>query len=88
LQAGSTGRYFLDFAWLFVLAGILIFLEFFENYKSEEAKSILTKVFIVICCFTVIINLLLGFCDIGGNGMRNKAPAQYFKVEYGICFWE
>ena len=89
MQAGSTGRYFLDFAWMFVLAGIMIFMEMYERYKSEESKIILSKVFTGIACFTLVINLLLGFCDIGvNNSMKAKSPDMYYKVAYGVCFYK
>ena len=85
LKAGSTGRYLLDFAWLFMLCGILIFMEILQNLKTEEGKMVLGKVFHVIVCFTVIFHLLSGFCTIGGkNSMRQNSPKQYFEAEYTV----
>lgn len=86
MQGGSTGRYFLDFAWMFVLSGILIFMELYANYKTDEGRKLLSKIFIGIAIFTLIINLLLGFCEIGGRGIRTASPDMYLKVNYGICF--
>lgn len=87
LKAGSTGRYLLDFAWLFVLCGIVIFMEIFRKLETDEGKKILGKVFSVIVCFTLIINILTGFCTIGGtNSMRHNSPKQYFDAEYTIMF--
>ena len=88
MQAGSTGRYFLDFAWYFVLAGIIIFMEFYEIHKSEESRDILKKVFIVVSIFTLGINLLLGFCNIGSKSLRASSPDMYYKVDYSICFFK
>jgi len=88
MQAGSTGRYFLDFAWMFVLAGIMIFMSFYENYKSNESKQVLTKIFTIIMIFTVIINILFGFSQIGSNGMMYSSPEMYFNVDYSISIWK
>lgn len=85
LKAGSTGRYLLDFAWIFVLCGICIFMKIVQNLKTDEGRKILEKVLGVIVCYTLIINILLGFCSVGGNNfMRNNSPKQYFKSEYTI----
>jgi len=84
LKAGSTGRYLLDFAWIFVLGGISVFMEILQRLKTEEGKRILEKIFYGIVCYTLMIHLLLGFCSIGGNSMRNTSPKQYFDAEYTI----
>ena len=84
LKAGSTGRYLLDFAWIFVLGGISIFMEILQRLKTEEGKKILERIFYGIVCYTLMIHLLLGFCFIGGNSMRNNSPKQYFDAEYTI----
>lgn len=85
LKAGSTGRYLLDFAWIFVLCGITIFMEILNGLKTDEGKKILGNVFGIIVCFTIIINILSGFCSIGGeNSMRKNSPKQYFDAEYTV----
>ena len=84
LKAGSTGRYLLDFAWIFVLCGLSIFMEILQRLKTEEGKKILEKIFFGVVCYTLIIHVLLGFCFIGGNSMRNNSPKQYFDAEYTI----
>ena len=87
LKAGSTGRYLLDFAWLFVLAGIILFMEIFKSLKTDEGKKILEKVFGFIVIYTVIINLLIGFCVVGGvNSMRENSPDRFLKAEYTVMF--
>lgn len=88
LQAGSTGRYFLDFAWMFVLAGIIIFMNIIQNLKFSESIIILNKVFAIILCYTLLINILLGFCQIGGNSMKNISPKNYINIENSIVFWK
>ena len=88
MQGGSTGRYLLDFAWYFVLAGILIYLENYQNTKTVEAKKILEKIFVGLISFTLIINILTGFLTTSGVGMKRVSPQVYFNVEYSISFWK
>ena len=88
MQGGSTGRYLLDFSWYFVLAGILIFLENYQNTEHSDARKILEKIFIGIAIFTLIINILTGFLSVSGINMKRISPRIYFNVEYGICFWK
>ena len=88
MQGGSTGRYLLDFAWYFVLAGILIYLENYQNTKTVEAKKILEKIFVALMSFTLIINILTGFLTTSGVGMKRVSPQVYFNVEYSISFWK
>lgn len=88
MQGGSTGRYLLDFAWYFVLVGILIYLENYQNTKSIETKQILQRIFICIASFILIINILTGFLTTSGVGMKRVSPQTYFNIEYGISFWK
>lgn len=85
LKAGSTGRYLLDFAWLFVLCGISVFMEFVKNLTTEEGKKIAQVIFYGIVSITLVINILSGFCTIGGNNsMKHYSPKKYFDAEYTI----
>ena len=89
IKAGSTGRYLLDFAWLFVLCGIIMFMEIFKQLKTDEGKNILGKVFNLIFIYTIIINCLLSFCVIGGsNSMKSNSPEKYFNAEYTVMFFK
>ena len=88
MQAGSTGRYLLDFSWCFVLAGTLIFLENYQNTETKEAQKILEKIVILIAIFTLIINILTGFLSISGVSMKMISPKVYLDVEHTICFWK
>ena len=88
LMAGSTGRYFLDVAWMLNLAGIIIFMSIFESKTSDESKAILCKIIYIIIVWTIIINLLSGFCSVGGISMKNSSPKKYFKIEKSIVFWK
>ena len=85
LKAGSTGRYLLDFTWIFVLCGILIFMVILKNLKTEEGKKIFGSILSVIVCYTVILNILSSYCCIGRFlSMKTKTPKQYFDAEYTI----
>ena len=62
-------------------------MEIMKSLKTEEGKKILGKVFNSIVVFTLIINILSGFCIIGGvNSMKNNSPKEYFKSEYTVMF--
>ena len=62
-------------------------MEILNQLKTDEGKIILGKVFNVIVIFTVIINILSGFCVIGGkNSMKNNNPKRYFDLEYTVMF--
>jgi hypothetical protein len=73
---------------MFVLAGIIIFMNIIQNLKFSESIIILNKVFAIILCYTLIINILLGFCQIGGNSMKNISPKNYLNIENSIVFWK
>jgi hypothetical protein len=88
MQAGSTGRYFLDFSWLFVLSGIIIFMSMYESYKNIETKKVMEKILGIILCYTLIINILTGFMNISNISMETNSPKAFYKTEYTICFWE
>lgn len=87
-SGGINPRYLLDFCWLYVFAGIIIYL---SNYKKvgEESKNILEKILIIITLYTLIINLLNG---IGTKndifGIEQKVPNVFYKMEYFITFWK
>ena len=62
-------------------------MEILKKLKTDEGKKIFTKIFNFIVVYTVIINILSGFCIIGGrNSMRNNSPKKYFNLEYTIMF--
>ena len=88
MQAGSTGRYLLDFAIYFVLAGILVFLENYKNYKHRETKDIMFNILKMIVCITIIVNILTGFESISGVSMKDLTPKVYYNIESKICFWK
>lgn len=87
MMAGSNQRYLIDYAWMFILSGILIFMIIFNSLKSDEAKNILKKAFATITIFTFIIGILSGIVSEKEN-MKNYSPEIYYKIKYTTCFWE
>lgn len=87
MMAGSNQRYLIDYAWMFILSGILIFMIIFNSLKSDEAKNILKKAFATITIFTFIIGTLSGIVSEKEN-MKNYSPEIYYKIKYTTCFWE
>lgn len=87
MMAGSNQRYLIDYAWMFILSGILIFIILFNNFKSDETKNILKKVFGTITIFTFLIGILSGIVSEKEN-MKNYSSKIYYKTKYTICFWE
>ncbi len=87
MMAGSNQRYLIDYAWMFILSGILIFMIIFNSFKSDEAKNILKKAFATITIFTFIIGILSGVVSEKEN-MKNYSSEIYYKTKYTICFWE
>lgn len=87
MMAGSNQRYLIDYAWMFILSGILIFIILFNSFKSDEAKNILKKVFATITVFTFLIGIFSGIVSEKEN-MKNYSAKTYYKTKYTICFWE
>ena len=86
-MAGTNQRYLIDYAWIFILAGILIFIGFYNLLKSDEAKNIMKKIFAAIAIYTMIISIFIGIKTETEN-MKNNSPKEYYKTRYTICFWE
>ena len=87
-KAGITIRYFLDFAWLLVIASIIIFFKNYESKKSLESKKILETIIITIAVITFIYNFLQGFNgDVYGRGMQNVNPAMFERIKNMFIFW-
>ena len=87
MMAGSNQRYLIDYAWMLILSGILIFLVLYNNLKTNEAKNILKKIFGIITVFMFLIGVLCGIVSEKEN-MKNYFPETYYKTKYTICFWE
>lgn len=87
MMAGSNQRYLIDYAWMFILSGILIFLILFNSLKSDETKTILKKFFGVVTIFTLLIGVMAGIVSEKEN-MKNYSKDIYYKTKYTVCFWE
>ncbi len=86
-MAGSNQRYLIDYAWMFIFAGILIFISIYNLFKSEETKKVLQKVFAFIAIYTMFISIIMGIKAEGEN-MKYASPEEYYKTRYTTCFWE
>lgn len=87
MMAGSNQRYLIDYAWMFILSGILIFIILFNSFKSDETKNILKKMIATLTIFTFIIGILSGVVSEKEN-MKNYSSKTYYNLKYMICFWE
>lgn len=87
MMAGSNQRYLIDYAWMIILAGILIFLTIYDIFKNDETKNVLKYVLVCITAYTFIIGILSGIVS-EKNYMRDNSSEEYYKMKYTICFWE
>ncbi len=85
--AGSTQRYLIDYAWMIILAGILIFASLFNILKSVEAKKIVQLILCITTIYTFIVAIIFGITS-EKDYIRGVSPEQYYKLQYTVCFWE
>ena len=86
-MAGSNQRYLVDYAWMIILSGILIFITIYNSLKTDEGRKIYKKVFAVITVYTFLIGIFSGIVS-EKSYLKNKSPEIYYKTEYTVCFWE
>ena len=87
MMAGSNQRYLVDYAWMFILSAILVFISIYKLLKTDEAKRIMLRILTIIACYTLIINIFAGI--LSENDFFNKnSKEEYDKLKYTICFWE
>lgn len=86
-MAGSNQRYLIDYIWMLILAGILIFAGFYEMLKSQEAKKILKVILAAITIYTFIIGMCSAIIS-EDEFIKWYSPKEYYKTKYTICFWE
>lgn len=55
MMAGSNQRYLIDYAWMLILSGILIFMWLYKYFKTEEAKKILQTFLAIITVYTFLL---------------------------------
>lgn len=87
MMAGSNQRYIIDYAWMIILPGILIFMGIYNSLKTEEAKRILSKFLAIITIYTFLIGIASGIVS-EKSYMQNNSPDEFYKTKYTICFWE
>ena len=85
--AGSNQRYLIDYSWMLVLAGILIFESFHDLFESNEAKKITTTVMALITLYMLFIGIFSGIIA-EDEFIKWYSPEEYYKTKYTICFWE
>lgn len=86
-MAGSNQRYLIDYAWMLILAGILIFISMNNLFENEDAHKILQKILCITTIYTMIISIFVGIKAESEN-MKNFSPKEYYETKYTICFWE
>lgn len=86
-MAGSNQRYLIDYIWMLIFAGILIFAGFYELVKSQESKKIIMIVLSAITIYMVIIGICSGIIA-EDEYIKWYSPEKYYNVKYTICFWE
>lgn len=88
LMAASYGRYSLDFAWMFVLAGILTLFFIKEEIKKSKIAS---KIFTIIVVGGILISSVVNSLESINsekNLFRSLNTVNYYKLQSTICFWE
>ncbi len=86
-MAGSIERYLMDYAWIFIIDGILIFNINYCNYQHEETKKILQKILCYITIFSFVFSIQAGIVS-EKNDFKHNSTGEFFKMRYTICFWE
>ena len=86
-MAGSNQRYLIDYAWMIIFAGILIFASLYNLLKHDETKKILNKILAIVTIYTFLLGISSGILT-EKDSMRDNFPQEYYKVKYTICFWE
>lgn len=87
MMAGSNQRYLIDYAWMFILCGILIFSIIYNSLKSSEAKRIFSYVLCIMAIYTFLVSIAMGIVS-EKSYMSKVSPEEYYKTKYVICFWE
>lgn len=87
MMAGSNQRYIIDYSWIFIVSGILIFNIIYNILKSDEAKRILKYILCCITIYTFIIGVLSGIVS-EKEYMKDISPEKYYKMKYTVSFWE
>ena len=87
MVAGSLQRYLIDYGWMFIIAGIMSFVELRKIYITDEGKHLLDKILKILVIYIVIVNLCAGI-HAEKNWFKNYAPEQFYNLKYSVDFWE
>lgn len=87
MMAGSNQRYLIDYAWMYILSGILIFMILYSSLKTEEAKNIMRKILAIITIYTFLVGIISGIVS-EKSYFKKCSPKEFYKMRYTICFWE
>ena len=85
--AGSNQRYLIDYAWMIIMAGILIFTFLYNLLKHEETKKVLNKILAILAVYTFLVGISTGILT-EKETMKYSSPKEYNKLKYTVCFWE
>lgn len=86
-MAGSLPRYLADYAWMFIIAGIMSYVELRNSYKTEEGKKILDKILNGLVVYIVLVNLCAGINSEKGY-FKRWSPEEFYRLKYLVDFWE
>lgn len=87
-NAGVLQRYLVDYAWLLIIASLIIVLTFYKNFQTQEMKAFFTKVIGYITIFVFFVNLMSGAIVGEKDYMKEFYPKAFYNIRYSICFWE
>jgi hypothetical protein len=86
-MAGSNQRYLIDYAWIFIFAGIMTYFWIVDKMQNIDLKNVIRKTYCVITIFTCIVGFLSGVIS-EKSYFKIKSPKEYNRLKYTICFWE
>ncbi len=86
-MAGLLTRYYLDFAWLLMLASVLTAFALYDKYSSvEKEKQGVIRLFVMLS----LVTLLLAFFSILAHredSIRDANPVLFYEIQHLIAFW-
>jgi len=86
--AGTLQRYSMDYAWILNIASYMTLFMIVSNIKSEDIKKYILIFAIIITLYMLVSNFIVGAVVSEENLLEKICPTQYYRIRYGICFWE
>ncbi len=86
-MGGSNQRYLVDFLWMFLFAGVMIFLFIYKSFESSESRRIMQKVLCILTIYTIFLGTFSGILS-ECNYLCFRSPVTYYNLRYTINFWE